>query len=106
MTEDLNRRLPPDQFTSSSSDSAQLVTLNLPANLARLIQTRSQQLGQSDAEVILTLLQSALCTANPDNAEQTTAPDATTLKSLQTRLTALEAMIPRLVQLEGKWMAF
>lgn len=99
MAEDFHQPESVNQPSPALPDQA--VTLRLPGGLARAIQQRSQQWGKSPAEVILALLQSALDQSEP----AAPLPEGIKMDAIQTRLAALEALIPRLVQLEGKWMA-
>lgn len=106
MTEDSNQRLQPPHSPRSSSQSEQIITLKLPADLTQLLQQRSQQSGKSQTEVILAILQSGLCSADANQFSEllqpASEPSREIVEAMQTRLTALEALIPRLVQLEGK----
>lgn len=95
------------------------VTLHLPADLTEMVQQHSQQVGQSPTEAILTLLRSALqlplagsgdspAPSSPTYPTDPAAPAVSPaiLRAIQSRLTQLEALLPRLEKLEGKSIAF
>lgn len=100
--------IPQRKLTSEVSE--QSVTLQIPLDLMTFLQQRSQQLGQTPTEVILALLRAAAGLATKATAEHAAtqsplaAPQA--LQTLEARLAQLEALIPRLEVLEGKWNAF
>jgi hypothetical protein len=82
------------------------ITLQLPSVLAMALQERSRQSGQSQAEVILHLLQTACgltATVAEPSAEQVTRQE---LQALIERLRQLETLLPRLEIIEGKLIAF
>ncbi|MBF2048257.1 MAG: hypothetical protein EDM05_66815 [Leptolyngbya sp. IPPAS B-1204] len=113
MTEDSDWS--PIDKESISSVPEHIVVLQLPADIAMALQQRCQQLGQTKAEVILTLLQSAISlfpTADQQTGNQSNTSQASQLATqqdvqlLKARLSQLEEMIPRLEALEGKSIAF
>lgn len=90
-----------------NSDPPEAVLLELSPELSSLLHQRSLQLRQSPVEVILSVLRSAL--ESPlvaSNQFDLLSPESTTVRSIQDRLNQLEALLPRLEVLEGKWMAF
>jgi hypothetical protein len=101
------------EVLADESISAQLtVTLNLPPALAQLLQQHSGQVGQTQAEAIVSLLESALgsmpvsvpqSSLSLESEHQSTAQE---LEMLKARLSQLESFIPRLEVLEGKSIAF
>ena len=104
-----------EQQDGSSTLSEQLVRLELPPELALALQHYSQQSGQTQTEVISALLQSAsrltsvstpAGTSGQFNNVETSTAEQQKWQSIETRLTQLEALIPRLEILEGKSRAF
>lgn len=115
MEENLSRFLQVDEAKLISDEvisTEQVVTLKLPPDLAQILLQRSGQVGQSQAEVIVSLLRAALgqtSTASPLGAATSTSEYLSTqqeLHLLKARLGHLESLIPRLELLEGKWLAF
>lgn len=94
------------QQDGSSTLPEQLVMLELPPELATALQHYSQQLGQTQAEAISALLQSASGLASVSTPVSTSTAEQQKWQSIETRLTQLEALIPRLEILEGKSSAF
>ncbi len=76
------------------------VAVELPLAIAAAIAQRMEESGQTQAQVILEALQLLL---SPD--QMPSAEDAE-LRSLKQRLVDLEALIPRMIALEGKSIAF
>lgn len=103
-----------EHLAESTPTSEQILTLQLPPDLALALQRRCQQLGQTQAEVILALLRSAMQLPSApawqtvDQSELAANQLATQqeVHSLKARLSQLEELIPRLEALEGKWVAF
>jgi hypothetical protein len=79
------------------------VAVELPLDVATAIAQRMEQSGQTQAQVILEALQLVLNQAQPEPAPE---PESAELRSLKQRLADLEALIPRMVALEGKSIAF
>ena len=79
------------------------VAVELPLAVAAAIAQRMERSGQTQAQVILEALQLLLSPQMPDQIESV---EDTELRSLKQRLAALEALIPRMVALEGKSIAF
>jgi hypothetical protein len=99
-----------DPFPEESHDLPEAVLLKLPPELARTLHQHSSQVGQSLANTILAILRSALelsASASEDNPLQPSPlQPSQPVRSIEERLNHLEAMLPRLETLEGKWMAF
>jgi DNA repair exonuclease SbcCD ATPase subunit len=93
-------------MTRSRETQSETIMLELPPDLAQLLQQYSQRSGQPPAAVILAILKSAL--GRSATALDSGKPDAalTTLHALEDRLAQLEALMPRLEVLEGKLLAF
>lgn len=87
----------PDDAPSSSTSPNEL-TLALPADIAAAIEQQQQQSGKPSDQILLDLLRQALRSSDePSNLE---------LEQLKHRLSLLEALIPRVEELEGKSIAF
>jgi len=82
------------------------VTLKLPLEIANAIAQRMSQSGQTQAQVILETLALNL---KETGLKETAQPDYLVLEELaqlKRRLTELETLIPKVVMLEGKSIAF
>lgn len=100
--------IPSDQVAPATQTVTRTVTVQLPLDLANILQQRSGQVGQTPAEVIVSLLRLAVGLASVPVPLNSTTLDPERLstqqelQSLKTRLHQLEALIPRLERLEGK----
>jgi hypothetical protein len=95
-----------EQFLAEShnGDRTEAILLELPPGLARLLHQHRSQAGQSLAEAILAILQSAL--AQPAGTDSLNPQSDSAIRLLEARLRDLESLLPRLERLEGKWIAF
>ncbi len=98
MTDPSLPSLPPTDGAPSSSTSPNELTLSLPADLAAAIEQQQQQSGKPSDQILLDLLRQALSSSHN--------PSASELEQLKHRLSLLEALIPRVEELEGKSIAF
>ena len=97
----------PTPVEPTPSDRApELPLIELPLAIAAAIAQRMQQSGQTQAQVILEALQLALSPTQPDPEPDLDGVEQTELRSLKQRLADLEALVPRMVALEGKSIAF
>lgn len=103
-----------DQFSDSretesrnveSASQPSVIRLELPHDLVILLQ-QHQGLGKTQAEVILTLLRSALSRGVKTTETTKIEVFQQEFDALQARLSYLEALMPRWEELEGKLIAF
>lgn len=113
-------RLPPSEQPDPKQPD-KWVAIHLPSDVVAAIQQRMDQSGQSQAQIILHMLQSALDVEHPPEAEAA-IPKMTTpspvhpaepspdwinvFETVKARLQHLESLIPKLEDLEGKSIAF
>lgn len=115
-------RHPTGAQVEQSQQQEEQITLDLPVDVIVAINQRLRQAGQTQSEVILEVLRSALA-VDPDRSAvrkpvdrdsgQTHFPtiEATfqpiqELQALKLRLRQLEQLIPKVEELEGKLQAF
>ena len=96
----------PAEPTLPDRAAIELPLIELPLAVAAAIAERMKQSGQTQAQVILEALQLALSPAQPDPQPELESAELRELRSLKQRLADLEALIPRMVALEGKSIAF
>jgi hypothetical protein len=75
------------------------MTLALPPDLAAAIEQQHQHSGKPQEEILIDLLRQALSVSPTNSVNQE-------LEELKQRLSLLEALIPRVENLEGKSIAF
>lgn len=97
-----------DECDGESTAQELVIALKLPADLKEKLQHYSQRSGKTQVEIILAVLKSAFAGIAPEapSADAVSLQMQQELRSLKVRLSELEALMPRLEKLEGKWMAF